>query len=330
MDLQKLRYFSVLADELHFGRAAARLFLSQSALSTAIRSLERSLGVVLFERTSRRVALTEAGRALLPQTERLLAEADHLLANAREHRSGGAGRLRLAFVGQAANELTPRLVELFAAQHRGVHVELRQVAAHQVTGLLRTGEADVAILRLPVSSTAGLVVSRLFEEDRVAVLPADHVLARRGVVTLAELLDEPWVLGATDDDAQRRFATAADRRDGAAVRPGPTVETLDEYLEAVAAHQGIGLAPVSVTRFYARPGIAFVPVQDAEPSVVALSWAASAPEAARWGRSLRDLAHDVWQREPPPGSRTLAADVPGQRGEARAARASRSAGVKPA
>ena len=300
---------------MHFGRAAARLFLSQSALSTAIRSLERSLGVVLFDRTSRRVALTDAGRVLLPQAQQVLSEADHLLASVREHRGGGAGavRLRLAFVGQAANELTPRLIETFTAQHPDVRVELRQVAAHQVTALLRTDEVDVAILRLPLSSTAGLVVSRLFEEDRVAVLPADHPLAQRGAVTLAELLDEPWVLGAPDDDAQRRFATAADRRDGAPVRPGPTVATLDEYLEVIAAHQGIGLAPVSVTRYYARPGIAFVPVPDAEPSVVALSWAASAPEAARWGRSLRDLAQGVWQREPPPGSRALAGVVPAQR-----------------
>lgn len=312
MDLQKLRYFTTLSEELHFGRAAGRLFLSQSALSTAIRSLERSLGVDLFHRTSRQVALTAAGEDLLPLAHQVLAEADNLLATVRMRGQADAGpqTLRLAFVGQAANELTPRLVEAFLSAHPGVLVERRQVSAAAATAVLQDGEADVAILRLPVSAAVGLSVHRLFAEQRVAVVPSDHWAAVRSQVALAELLDETWVLGDAQDPAQRRFAVAQDRRDGRPVRPGPTVATLEEYLEAIGTHQGIGLAPVSVSRFYARPGIAFVEVPDADPSVVALAWPTAAPRAATWGASLLRIAQDLLAADLPPG--VLAPVVPGR------------------
>ncbi len=290
MDLQKLRYFVVLAEELHFGRAAARLYLSQPALSNAIRALERSLGVSLFERTSRRVELTAAGTTLLPQAVQVIADADLLLGSVRQHRSGadGASRLRLAFVGQAANELTPTLIRDLTQMHPQVAVELRQVPAWEIVEQVKQDAAEVAVLRLPLD-TRDLVVAPLFEESRVAVVPADHWAARADRVCLDQLFDEPWVVSAADDPEQRAFTGALRQRAGKPFLPGPTVRSIDEYLEAVQAHQGIGLAPLSAARYYGRPGVVYVPVPDAEPSVVALAWSLTSAGGTTWGPRLRTL-----------------------------------------
>ena len=270
VEVRLLRSLVVVAEEGHIGRAAERLHLSQPALSKQIAQLETSTGLRLFDRHARGVTPTAAGRLLVDRARHVVREADSFDALALRTRRALSGRLNVGFVGQAANEQTPVLLRVFREQNPEVAVELRQYDMHDLTAGLRSGDTDLGILRLPVAAE-GLVHEPLFVEPRVAVLPADHHLARRAAVDLRRLLDEPWVVSASPDPSYQRFALAMDARGGRDPVRGPVVATIDEYLEAVLSGRGIGLAPASAARYYSRPGITYVPVPDAEPSVCSLS-----------------------------------------------------------
>ena len=152
-------------------------------------------------------------------------------------------------------------------------LDKRQYDLRDLTAGLTPGETDVAFLRQPLSAP-GLVHEPMFVEPRVAVLADRHPLAGRGDVAVAELFDTPWVVNATRDLAYRDYALATRQRDGRPALLGPTVHTIDEFLEAVLSEQAIGLAPASAARYYSRPGVSYVPVPDADPSVCSLSWRA--------------------------------------------------------
>lgn len=287
VDLRLLRSLVAVADEGHVGRAAARLSLTQPALSKQIAQLERATGVALFRRHPKGMTPTEAGLPVIEAARRAVTEADEFDALAERTRHRAATRLRLGFVGQAANERTPALLRAFRDRHPDVLVELRQYDMTDLTAGLASGESDLAVLRLPVGA-AGLAHEPLFSEPRVAVLPADHRLAGRDRADLADLLDEPWVVSASPDPAYQDFALATRARRGRPPALGPTVRNIDEYLEVVLAGRAVGLAPASAARFYGRPGIAFVPVPDAEPSVCALSRSTARPLLPA-ARALLDL-----------------------------------------
>lgn len=271
VDLRLLRYFVAVAEERHFGRAAQRLYISQPALSRQVRLLEDAVGLALFHRGERPVALTDAGHQLLPRAREALAAAQRFADAGGELRRAQRARLRLGFVGQAVNELTPRLLRAFAEQHPEVAVQLRQSDLRDLSAGLRDGAVDLAMVRLPIDTT-GLCLQPVLREPRAAVLPDDHPLAGHATLSVRQLLDLPWVHAATSDPAYQHFALALGQRGGTPPVLGPVVSSIDEYLEAVLAGQGVGLAPLSASRYYRRPGLTYVPVPDAEPSVVALAW----------------------------------------------------------
>jgi len=128
--------------------------------------------------------------------------------------------------------------------------------------------------------------------QRVAVLPESHRLAGEDEVRVAQLFDDPWVVSAGPDAAYQRFALAIDDRAGRAPVLGPTVRNIDEHLEVVLAHRAVGLAPASAARYYARPGITYVPVPDAQPSVCALSWPHRHPPREH-ARAMIDLVRTL-------------------------------------
>ncbi|MHB1928870.1 MAG: LysR family transcriptional regulator, partial [Acidimicrobiales bacterium] len=179
MELRRLRYFVAVAEELHFGRAAERLHLAQPALSQQIRVLEHELGGRLFERNSRRVALTEAGAALLDGAPQLLRAAEELDARVRAVAAGGAGRLRVHTTRSAPMGITAVLIDRFRAESPGVHLEL-------VTGFtgwnleeLAAGRSDVVFVRPPVDVATPIEVVPLGEEELVVALPSGQPLADR-------------------------------------------------------------------------------------------------------------------------------------------------------
>lgn len=277
--MRLLRSLLVLTEEGHVGRAAARLHLTQPAVSKHLAQLERSTGLRLFERHPRGLTPTAEGRLLAARARRVVEEADAFQRLAERTRRSVSGRLVLGFIGQAANEATPELLRAYRVAHPEVTVELRQYDMRDLTAGLASGASDLALLRLPVTAPAGspaLVHEAVLTEPRVAVLPSGHPLATRPSLQLADLFGHPWIVSASTDPAYQAFALETAARSGAPPLLGPEVAGVDEYLEAVLAGHGIGLAPASAARYYARPGIDYVPVADARPSVCALTWTSDA------------------------------------------------------
>jgi len=271
-ELRVLRYFVAVAEELHFGRAATRLHLSQPSLSVQIRKLEHQLGVQLLERTSRHVALTPAGVVLLEESERLLAGADRLRRLTRDAaRDNRDGSLVVGFQANAAAELTPRILAAFQRRFPRVQVEMRSYDFADPYVGLATGSSDVAFVRPPVLVQDWLCLETLFAEPRVLVTSTDSPLAARTRLSVAEVADEPFV-GRRAPDYWRDFWLAADSRGPHAVRLGAEVADVDECFEAIMAGRGVAFTQASTQRFYQRPGLAFVPVTGIPHSPLAIGW----------------------------------------------------------
>jgi DNA-binding transcriptional LysR family regulator len=167
VSVRKLRYFAVLAEERHFTRAAARLFVAQQSLSRQIRDLEDELGAVLLYRTTRSVELTAAGQAVLRHVQAALASLDAGIDEARRHLEGAVGRLRIGFGMGAALELTPHIVAEFGRRYPGVDIEMREFALPDQSAGLSEHWADVAIVRPPLADP-DIVTHTLFVEPRRA------------------------------------------------------------------------------------------------------------------------------------------------------------------
>lgn len=270
-ELRSLRSFVAVAEELHFGRAAVRLHLSQPSLSVQIRKLEHSLGARLFERTSRSVELTPVGAVLLEEARRLLVGAERLVAATREASRGAHGSLVVGFQGNAAAELTPRILTAYQARHPRVQVEMRSHDFADPTVGLSNGSVDVAFVRLPVLVQDWLSVETLFVEPRVLVTSSTSPLAARREVSVEDVLDEAFVCRRAPD-YWRDFWLGTSSRGSCAVRQGAEVAGVDECFEAILSGRGVAFTQASTQRYFDRPGLAFLPVTDLPPSPLAIAW----------------------------------------------------------
>ncbi|HXB50230.1 MAG TPA: LysR substrate-binding domain-containing protein [Streptosporangiaceae bacterium] len=289
-NVRLLRYFLAVADAGTFTAAAEVLHVSQPALSQQIKKLESGLGFALFQRGTRHVTLTPHGKDLIASARHVVEAAETYRGQARGL-AGGTQELTIGY--RAAHESIRAVVDAFRAERPDVTVALRHYPIAATHAGLDVGEVDLAVLRLPVVLT-GLHTLTLYTEPRVALLPSDHPLADRARVYLADLAGLPWVTTAARDPAWQAHAQPrAQSRDEP--NSSVVVDTLDEFLEAVTAGRGVGLAPASASRLYARPGVAFIEVADAEPSVGALAWrdgaAGANPTAAAFIRSARQFVH---------------------------------------
>lgn len=269
VDVRQLRYFVALADELNFTRAAHRFGMVQQSLSAAIADLEAEIGVRLFDRSTRSVALTDAGEAWLPHARAALAAVDRADEAARDLAEGRVGRLRVGLAATAALELTPRLLRAFAQRHPLIKVITEHFDFDDPSGGLREGRTDVAIVRPPFTAD-GLGLHVIATEPRYAIMPADDPLATRQEITFAHIVDRAW-LDIASDPVWCDFWRVNERR----AKPpqlGPRGRTLDDLLEAARAGRGTGLVPASIAHAQLWPGLAFVPVGDIPPSSVAIAW----------------------------------------------------------
>ena len=275
--VQDLRYFLVLAEELSFTRAAARVFLSQQAFSARIKLLERQLGVPLFVRTSRHVALTAEGSKLTAPIQ----EAVELLdASWREARAIGDGRDRPLKVGMhmyGAGELTPRILDAFAEQAPDIRVELHELKLGTMTSVARDDSVDLAIARLPVPADGANILELVHEPIVIAVSRRDP-LAGRSAVTVHEALQEPVVIVRGTEPEFTDYWLLRKLRDEPFV-VGATVDTFVEEMEAVAAGRGCSFAPAAVARFVVHSEIRYVPIVDGPRSTVVLAWRNPGPPA---------------------------------------------------
>jgi DNA-binding transcriptional LysR family regulator len=272
MDLRQLRYFVAVAEELHFTRAAARLLITTPSLSQQVRRLERQLGVRLFDRSSTGVRLTASGELLLPHARRTLAAAEELAANAVRLAQGQSTVLRLGFISYSLTEPARRLLTEYARRELTVDLQLRQYEWDDPSAGLLNGSSDAALVRLPFTGAERLSTVEIGRDAPVAVMAEDSPLARETRVRARRLVREPILETRIVSDpvfADHWFL----RRVGGRARPVPsTARTVDEWLGEIALGKGVDVVPEGLVDAYRRPGLAFVPVDDLEPSVLVLAW----------------------------------------------------------
>lgn len=275
-DLRQWRYFVTVADERHFGRAAARLSMTQPPLSQAIRALEEALGVALFARTKRSVELTAVGAALLPEVERLLAAADALPPLAQSLARGEAGALSLAFVSTADYGLLPHLLREFGARNPRVRLQLTEATSDVQIDELAAGRIDAGLIIPPVPPRHAAALSYLpvAREPLVLAMPADASAAGEETpVRLAEVADLPLVI------FPRRLApgfydiiTGCYGAAGVTPRIGQEAIQMQTIVSLVSAGMGVALVPQSL-RNLRRTGVIYRPLAADAPVVeTGLAW----------------------------------------------------------
>lgn len=292
VELRQLRYALAVADELHFGRAARRLHMTQPSLSRQVRALEQEIGVDLFIRTGRGVELTPAGAEFAPQARRALGLVETAVRRTQEVGQGVTGHVSLGFVATAAIDILPRALAAHRAQHPGVVVTLAELTTEQQVGALSSGDLDVGLGR-DVRPVPGLRIERLRQEPVVVALPVGHPLAGRVSLRLSDLagwgvVKMPRERARHIDDLLRRIpGDAVGTVSGAA---GPVVQEANQYmtlLALVAADMGVALVPDSVRPL--RPtGMRYAALDepDAATSLTVTTRAETAQPAADHLRSV--------------------------------------------
>jgi len=193
MELKTLRYFVTLGEELHFGRAARRLHISQPPLSRQISRLEEEIGAKLFYRTQRHVELTPAGELLMRDASAILANVAEAMNTARRAGRGEVGKLSVGFFLGATYTLLPRILQNFRAQHPEVKLALQEMGITQVLDAIISGEIDVGFLR-PPSADPAVLTEVLLREPFLAVVPQNSRFRAARSISLKDLADEPLIM----------------------------------------------------------------------------------------------------------------------------------------
>jgi DNA-binding transcriptional LysR family regulator len=282
---RQLRAFVVLADELHFGRTAARLHLSQPALTLSIQHLERALGVQLLHRSTRSVTLTPAGADFFAKLVPALLAVDEALDSAVRWGEGTRGVLRLGYLIGAGLERLPRLLRDFADAYPEIRVETVEYDFSDPSAGLSEAEVDIALIRPPIY-VKGLKYHQISQEGWVACVPRDHRLAEATRVRLADILAEPIVAAPLSAGRWRDYWIASSYRNQQPARVVAEAATFEAEFTAVAQGKGISITVDTAARYYKRPGVVFIPITDAPPCSVSLAWprTGSGPAVARFVR----------------------------------------------
>jgi len=269
MDIRQLRYALFLAEEGHFGRAAARAFVTQSALSQQISRLESQLGARLFERRPGGVVPTPAGESLLSRAQAILDDLARLEEEARDHGRGVTGTLRVGIFGAGAGELTSLIFEAFRAALPRVTVQIRELTMSSQIPALLDQVVDVAMIH-PLFDERRLESLTLLEEPRYAAVPARHALAEAESLTVGDLADEYFVTAREGTPALWKSFWSCEDVGGASRQAGDIdMDSVNEGLAAVAFLGAVDTVPSTATRFFTHPGVRFIPLTDASRSTVA-------------------------------------------------------------
>ncbi|MFZ0091059.1 MAG: LysR substrate-binding domain-containing protein [Solirubrobacteraceae bacterium] len=262
VELRHLRYFVAVADELHFGRAAARLHMAQPPLSQAIRRLEEAVGCPLLIRTSRSVRLTPAGTAFLERARRTLRNLEEDIYEARSIGHGQTGRLNVGFVGSAMLTVLPDILSRYIATYPSVQLQLHESFTAKVIDGLLAGDVDAGIVR-DTEPVDGLVATPMLSEPFVAVLPSAHPRSAEASLSVAGLADTPFVYPPRSA-GPRAFEKPLVLCEEHGFRPRIAHEASHwlTILRLVGAGLGVSIAPACV-RHIATPEVACVPLQEA-------------------------------------------------------------------
>ena len=276
LELRSLRYFVAVAEEMHFGRAAMRLHMTQPPLSQSIQALEAELGCSLFARTKRSVALTAAGKALLPEAQRLLLQADGLAALAQRAAAGESGKLALAFVSIADYSILPSALREFRSAYPAVQIDLHELTSDLQYERLSSGLIDLGILipPLPDKLKSELTYFPLLREPLVMALPEGSQIGRSTKkISLKNCRDLPLII------FPRKLAPAFHdqilgcfRAAGVTPHIGQEAIQMQTIVGLVSAGMGIALVPQSVSNLK-RPGVEYRALKEASPLVeTGLAW----------------------------------------------------------
>lgn len=273
--VRDLRYFVAVAEELHFTRAAERLYVSQPALSKQVRALERQLGVELFRREPRGVALTEAGVALLPHARRVLDAWSEGSAAVESVRAAARGTLVVGMsTSPGRGGLLPAIRSRFTAAHPDTVLRLRQVSWEDPTAGLADGDADVAFVWLPLPDADRYAWTVVAEEPRLVALPESHALAARTEVDFTDPADEPFLALPASAGPLRDYWLALEERGSRAPRIGAEIASTEETYEALVAGLGVCLVATGNAPLITLGGVVTRPVRGISPSRYALAWRA--------------------------------------------------------
>jgi DNA-binding transcriptional LysR family regulator len=272
-----LRYFTAVAEELNFTRAAERLFISQPALSKQIRMLEKQLGADLFHRDRRAVRLTAVGEALLPHAREMLAAWQATEAAVEEAKAAERHTLVIGMSTSPGRGLLPALRTRLVSRHPEARPVLRQVNWADPSAGLADGSSDVAFVWLPLADGDRYRYAVVAREPRLVALPQGHPLAaraaadREGAVDFTDLLDEPFLALPSEAGPLRDYWLALDARRDRAPRIGGVVASAEETHEAVANGQGVALLASGNAPLVVRDEVVAVLVRGVSPSQLAVA-----------------------------------------------------------
>ncbi|OEU98207.1 MULTISPECIES: LysR family transcriptional regulator [Streptomyces] len=270
-----LRYFAAVAEELHFTRAAERLYVSQPALSKQIRMLEKQVGAALFERDRREVRLSAVGAALLPHAQRILAEWEEAqTAVARAVADQAAGLVVGMSTSPGRGGVLPAIRSRFTAARPDARLRLRQVSWHDPSAGLADGTCDVAFVWLPLPDPDRYRWVVVAEEPRLVAMPDTHPLAEAESVDFTDLLDEPFLALPDSAGPLRDYWLATEARGGRPARIGAEVASTEETYEALVAGLGVVLLAVGNSPLITLGGVVTRAVRGISPSRFALAWRA--------------------------------------------------------
>jgi len=295
-DLRLVRYFTVVAEHLHFGSAAAALRVAQPSLSRQIRRLEQQLGARLFDRTTQGTKLTEAGRVFLPQAKALLRSAAQAAASTR-----AAAEPSRMLVGYISGIIVTQAVRELRRQNPDADIQAVYVEWNEAREALLGHRVDAVVGRLPFS-TDRLHVTILYDEPRGVILPLDHRLAGKEHVTIDDIADEPLPRVRNADPAWSAYWRVEPRPDGRRAPDGPIIEALADKFEVIAAGDAIAIMPVPQGHSLLRPDLTMVPLEGVEPSHVVL--ATRADDRGRLVTAFRKVAMSLLTGPEPAASDT--------------------------
>lgn len=270
IELRHLRYFVVVAEELHFSKAAIRLNMSQPPLSQQIKSLETDMGAELFRRNNRSVTLTQAGRDLYEQIVPWLNSLDTIRERARRISEGEEGQLSVAVTFSTSHFLMPQIISAFRDQYPKITIKLREMIGDRQVDALGRGLIDLGIMRLPVDES-NLRIAPLYDESLMVALPPGHALASRKSLVLMDLKDELFLRASRKSSALFESIEGVCRRAGFDPRVMDVSSNLNTAVGLVGVGMGIALVPES-TRKSGPRWISYRPLRDSPRSTVAVVW----------------------------------------------------------
>jgi DNA-binding transcriptional LysR family regulator len=292
MDRYEIDTFLTLADELHFGRTAERLGISQARVSQTIRALERRIGAPLFERTTRRVLLTPIGKQLRDDIEPAHHQIRDAVTRATAAARGVDGVLRTAFMGPIAGELLVNVRARFRVEHSGCEVELRETQIADPCRPVRDGEVDLALTQLPVNEPGLAQGPVAIREPKVLAVSSRHPFARRESVSLEDLArDRSFRPAGTPPQDWLQSHMPTQTPSGHAIERATGVTTFEELLTLIAAGEGICPVAAHNERYHARPDIRYIPFRDSPPFEFGPVWRTAGETVilAAFVRAIDDL-----------------------------------------